>query len=59
MQNPMQMIQMYNQFRQNIKGDPKQQVQQLLNSGQMTQQQYNQITQEASVFQQMLKQFNM
>lgn len=29
------------QFRQNLNGDPNQQIQQALNSGQITQQQYN------------------
>lgn len=34
--NPIQMIQQFNQFRQTFQGDPKQQVQNLLNSGQMS-----------------------
>ena len=29
------------QFRQNLNGDPNQQLQQMLNSGQVSQQQYN------------------
>ena len=35
------MLQRFQQFRQNFKGDPQQQVQQLLNSGRVSQQQYN------------------
>lgn len=35
-------MEMYNQFANNFKGDPQSQVQQLLQSGQMTQEQYQQ-----------------
>ena len=38
--NPM--LQKFNQFRQMFKGDPQQQVQQMLNSGKISQAQYNQ-----------------
>lgn len=37
--NPLTLIQQFRQFKQNFKGDPKQQVQDLLNSGKMTQDQ--------------------
>ena len=47
---PMNMIQQFNQFRQTFQGDPQQQVQQLLNSGQMTQEQFNQLQQMAQQF---------
>ena len=47
-------IQRLNQFSQTIQGDPKQQVQQLLNSGQMSQQQYNQLSQMATQIQKMM-----
>ena len=43
-----------NQFRQTFSGDPKQQVQQLLNSGRMSQAQYNQLSQIATQIQNML-----
>ena len=36
------MLQRFQQFRQNFHGNPQQQVQQLLNSGKVSQQQYNQ-----------------
>lgn len=49
-------MQRLNQFRQNFTGDPKQQVQQLLNSGKMTQAQYNQLSQMATQIQNMLNQ---
>lgn len=55
--NPMQMIAQFHQFRNQFQGDPRQQVQELLNSGQMTQQQYNQLQSMAAQFQQMLNQF--
>ena len=40
--NMQEMLGKLNEFRQSFNGDPKQQVQQLLNSGKMTQNQYNQ-----------------
>lgn len=48
------MMSQFNQFRQNFQGDPKQRVQDLLNSGQMTQEQFNQLSQAATQFQQMM-----
>lgn len=44
----------FNQFKNNFQGDPRQQVQQLLDTGQMSQQQFNQLSQTASQFQQMM-----
>ena len=52
--NMQDMIQKLNQFKQSFQGDPKQQVQQLLNSGKMTQSQYNQLSQMATQIQNML-----
>jgi replicative DNA helicase len=49
--NPFQMIQKFNEFRQNFTGDPKQMVEQLLQSGRMSQQQFQQLSQMASEFQ--------
>ena len=49
------MMSQFNQFKQNFQGDPQQKVQQLLDSGQMTQQQFNQLSQAATQFQQMMK----
>lgn len=43
-----QMMQALNSFAQTLRGNPKQIVEQLLQSGQMTQAQYNQIAQEAN-----------
>ena len=51
MQNLMQRL---NQFKQSFQGDPKQEVQQLLNSGRMSQNQYNQLSQMATQIQNML-----
>lgn len=36
------------QFKNNFTGDPRQKVQELLNSGQMTQEQFNRLSQEAN-----------
>ena len=41
--NMIQTIQQFRQFKENFQGDPKEQVQQMLNSGQITQEQLNQI----------------
>ncbi len=48
------MIQQFQQFRNNFKGDPRQQIQQMLNSGQISQAQYNQAVQMAQQFQRVL-----
>lgn len=48
-------IQRFQQFRQNFKGDPQQQVQQLLNSGKVSQADYNRAVQLANQLQQMMK----
>ena len=54
-QTPMNgLLQRFNQFRQMFRGDPQQQVQQLLNSGKVSQQQYNQAVQMAQQFQKMM-----
>ena len=52
---PMQMIQQFMQFKQNFKGDPKEEVQKMLQSGRISQQQLNQVQQMAGRFQHMLK----
>ena len=44
--NPL--LQKFNQFRQMFKGDPQQQIQQMLNSGRISQAQYNQAIQTAN-----------
>lgn len=47
-------VQQFMQFKQTFRGDPQQQIQQLLNSGKVTQEQYNQAVQQAKALQQML-----
>lgn len=49
-----ELIKQFNQFKNNFSGDPRQQVQQLLNSGKITQQQYNEAVQKAQALAQML-----
>lgn len=44
-----------NAFRKNFQGDPKQQIQQMLNSGRITQAQYNDAVQKANALMRMLK----
>lgn len=52
--NGMQgMMQKFQQFQQMFRGDPKQQIQQMLNSGKVNQSQYNQAVQMAQQFKQM------
>ena len=52
--NPMQMIQQFNQFRANFTGDPKAEVEKLVASGKMSQQQLNQLQTMATQFQAMI-----
>lgn len=52
--NMQNFMNQFNQFRQTFHGDPKQQVQQMLNSGQMTQEQFNQLSQMATQLQRMM-----
>ena len=46
------LIQQFNAFKQSFQGNPKEKVQELLNSGQMTQEQFNQLSQMAQQFRQ-------
>lgn len=48
--NLPEVINKFNQFRQSFQGDPQQVVQQLLNSGRMSQAQYNQLRGMAQQF---------
>lgn len=50
-----QIMHQFQQFRQNFQGDPKQEVQNLLQSGKMSQQQLNQLQAMAQQFQRFLK----
>lgn len=52
--NPMQMMGQLQQFMQNFKGDPRAQIQQMMNSGQVSQQQYDQAVQMANNIAQMM-----
>ena len=54
MGNIQQTMQRFNQFRQSFRGDPRQQVQELLNSGKVSQQAYNDAYQKAQQFQRMM-----
>lgn len=45
-----QMMQQFQQFRNNFQGDPKQEVEKLLQSGKMSQQQLNQLQAMAQQF---------
>lgn len=50
-----QMMQQFQQFRNNFQGDPKQEVEKLLQSGKMSQQQLNQLQAMAQQFQSFLQ----
>lgn len=54
MQNQNGLLQKFQQFRQMFRGDPSQQIQQMLNSGKVNQQQYDRAVQMANQFKQML-----
>ena len=45
----------FNQFRSTFSGNPEQQVRQLINSGRMSQQQFNQLAQTANQLRQLSK----
>lgn len=49
-----EIIQQFQQFKQQFKGDPRAQVQQMLNSGRVTQEQYNKAVQVANAMQRMI-----
>ena len=53
--NVTNIMNQFQQFRNNFRGDPKQQVQQLLNSGKISQEQYNRAVQMANQFMKMMK----
>jgi len=52
--NMANVINQFNQFQSTFQGDPKKQVQNLLNSGQMSQEQFNQLSSMAQAFQTLL-----
>ena len=56
--NPMmqfqQVMNQFQQFRQSFQGDPKAEVEKLLQSGKMSQQQLNQLQQMAKMFQHLM-----
>ena len=54
--NPVQMLQQFSQFKQQMQGrDPRAMVEQLLESGQMTRQQFDQLKQQAQMLRQFLR----
>ena len=55
MGNFTQMVQQFNQFRANFKGDPKAEVEKLMQSGKLSQQQLNQLQQMAKQFQKLMQ----
>jgi len=48
------LLQRFQQFRNSFRGDPRQQVQQMLNSGRISQAQYDQAVQQAKALQKMI-----
>ena len=53
--NPANMVKQFEEFRRNFKGDPKQAVQDLLNTGKMTQEQYNRLQGPAQALYSLIK----
>ena len=53
--NIQNIVQQFQQFKNSYKGNPQQQIQQMLNSGQITQQQYDQAVQMANQLRGILK----
>ena len=52
--NPQNLYQQIQQLKNSFHGDPNQQIQQMLNSGKVTQQQYNDAVQKAQQIMRML-----
>lgn len=52
--NDNNVLAQFNKFRQSFRGNPQEQVQQLLNSGRISQQQYNAAVQKAQALARML-----
>ena len=52
--NSNNLLAKFNEFKKTFQGDPKAEVQKMLNSGQMTQDQYNKLSNMASAFMKML-----
>ena len=53
--NQPNILQQLKQFKENFSGDPKQKVQELLNSGKVSQAQYNRAIQIANQLQKLIK----
>ena len=53
--NPNSILKQFEDFRRALQGDPKQIVMQLIQSGRMSQAQYQQLSQMASNFQNLLR----
>ena len=51
----MQMVQQFKQFKETFQGDPKAEVEKLLQSGRLTQAQLNQLQQMAKQFQSLIE----
>lgn len=56
MGNFQNMVQQFRQFQQSFRGDPKAEVEKLVQSGRISQQQLNQLQQMAGQFQQLIGQ---
>lgn len=54
MNNAANIIQQFMQFKNSFKGNPQEQIQQMLNSGKISQAQYNNAVKQAQQFQNML-----
>lgn len=53
--NVLQMMSEFNKFKNNFQGNPEQQVRSLLQSGQMTEQQFQQFSEMAKNFRNMMR----
>lgn len=55
MNNFSNMLNQFNKFKANFQGDPRLQVQSLIDNGMMTQEQFNQLSELAKQFQGMMR----
>ena len=53
--NANNILTQFNEFRQTFQGNPKEEVQKLLDSGQMTKEQYERLSQQATQLQKLFR----
>lgn len=55
--NPIMMIQQYNEFKRSLTENPQEKINELISSGRITQQELNNLQAQGRIFQMMLNKF--